>query len=366
MRNRSVVIMVMFLILAGNIGSAADDLEVLIKEHIQTFQPVRLYLSKTEALGIYYLHLRGSQELLLNQLTNSSILQAHDSYGIVFTATSSCSECYVYIFQVYSTGKLVRIFPAGNFDEIDVGNVNPVQAGQRYYVPARTKVFELGNPPALRDLYVMVSRHRATDIVTYYEAMLLAQAERAIRDEESYRTEILRILRAQQGNVSHVSPIVYGDWLKHEVVNSPVRVRDIVDWFSLMGANPPTRWVKGVSSPPDTTSKITLFHLFQKGSAALLPEAYPILYEYGKALENELSDVFLEIAAHADDAGNQAANLELSRLRARVIKEYLTTEFAIAEERLKPEGYGDSNPLVLNDTEEGHKLNNRIELIRIK
>lgn len=366
MRNKGMIFMIMmFLLLIWNTGSDASDLVALIEEHIHTFQPVKLSLTDTEALDIYYLHLRGSQELLLNQLTNSSILQAHDSYGIVFTATSLCAECFVYIFQVYTTGRLVQIFPAGSFDDIDMGNINPVRTGQKYYVPARTKVFELGNPPALSDLYVMVLPHHATDIVEYYEAMLLAQAEEATRDEDSYRAEILRILHAQEKNVSHITPKVYGDWLKHEVVSSPVRVRDIVTWFSFKESDS-SNWIpKGVASP-DSMPKATLFDLFEERSSILTPEAYPILYEYGKALHTQLPNVFLEIAAYTDDFGDQGQNVELSRLRASVVKEYLTTEFAIADERLQTAGYEASNPLLAQDAEKERQFNNRIELIRIK
>jgi hypothetical protein len=353
------------LLFAGSTRSDANDLVTLIEDHIHTFQPVKLSLANTEAVDIHYLHLRGSQEIVLNQLTNSSTLQAHDSYGIVFTAANSCAECFVYIFQVYTTGKLVRIFPAGSFDDIDMGNINPVRAGQKYYVPARTKVFELGNPPALSDLYVIVSPHHASEVVEYYEAMLLAQAEGATRDEDSYRAEILRILHAQEGNMSHITPNVYGDWLKHEVISSPVRVRDIVTWFSFKESEPSSNWIpKGVVSP-DSMPKATLFDLFEERSAILVPEAYPILYEYGKALQKELSGVSLKIAAYTDEFEDQDKNVELSRLRAGVVKEYLTNKFAIADQRLQTAGYATGMPLS-QKAEKDRQFNNRIEFIRIK
>ena len=73
-------------------------------------------------------------------------------------------------------------------------------------------------------------------------------------------------------------------------------------------------------------------------------------------------DVVIEIGGHTDNVGDKAANLKLSENRARAVRSVLVS-CGVKESALLTKGYGDSKPKpgVLNNREEGHFLNRRIE-----
>jgi outer membrane protein OmpA-like peptidoglycan-associated protein len=101
--------------------------------------------------------------------------------------------------------------------------------------------------------------------------------------------------------------------------------------------------------------------LFASGSADLLPEAEPELGALYKLLkENE--QVKIRIDGHTDDIGEAAANLNLSKLRATAVQAYLAKQ-GIPKDRMQVQFFGESKPLGSNTTEEGKRLNRRIEIL---
>ncbi len=70
----------------------------------------------------------------------------------------------------------------------------------------------------------------------------------------------------------------------------------------------------------------------------------------------------VKIAGHTDTSGNKQKNLELSRDRARAVSGYLISR-GIPREQLLAQGYGSSQPIATNETEQGRTRNRRIEVI---
>lgn len=68
----------------------------------------------------------------------------------------------------------------------------------------------------------------------------------------------------------------------------------------------------------------------------------------------------LRIKAFTDNTGTNDFNLELSELRAAAVVEYLVSQ-GIDAERLIPLGFGNTQPKVSNDSEEGRAANRRVE-----
>lgn len=64
---------------------------------------------------------------------------------------------------------------------------------------------------------------------------------------------------------------------------------------------------------------------------------------------------------HASNEGNKSHNMQLSELRAKAICDYLSAN-GILPERLSYVGKGDTEPLVLNDTEANKSKNRRVEI----
>ncbi|HCX24323.1 MAG: hypothetical protein CMB80_13565 [Flammeovirgaceae bacterium] len=72
-------------------------------------------------------------------------------------------------------------------------------------------------------------------------------------------------------------------------------------------------------------------------------------------------DLRVEIAAHTDDVGSAAYNAALSDRRAQSVVRFLI-ENKIPEDRFVAKGYGESQPIVPNDSEENKAKNRRVVL----
>jgi len=66
----------------------------------------------------------------------------------------------------------------------------------------------------------------------------------------------------------------------------------------------------------------------------------------------------VEIQGHTDNTGRPESNLALSELRAKSVVEYLVLK-GITATRLQFRGFGETNPVTTNQTEDGRKLNRR-------
>ncbi|WP_245882799.1 OmpA family protein [Hymenobacter chitinivorans] len=75
----------------------------------------------------------------------------------------------------------------------------------------------------------------------------------------------------------------------------------------------------------------------------------------------QYQDVQVEVSGHTDDVGADADNITLSQNRARSVYNYLV-EHGVKATRLRYKGYGETKPLVANDTDAHRQQNRRIEL----
>jgi OOP family OmpA-OmpF porin len=69
------------------------------------------------------------------------------------------------------------------------------------------------------------------------------------------------------------------------------------------------------------------------------------------------------IEGHTDDVGDTDRNLKLSQRRAESVVDYLVANYNIARNRLTATGYGESQPIADNSTEEGKRHNRRIKAV---
>lgn len=99
---------------------------------------------------------------------------------------------------------------------------------------------------------------------------------------------------------------------------------------------------------------------FESGKATLAAEAYTVLNELVDYLKRK-DDEKIEIGGHTDDVGKAEANMILSKDRANTVMSYLVGQ-GIAAERLTAKGYGFTEPVTDNDTEEGRRTNRRTEV----
>ncbi len=101
--------------------------------------------------------------------------------------------------------------------------------------------------------------------------------------------------------------------------------------------------------------------LFAFDSSVIRENAKPSLARIVRALANN-PDKQLSIAGHTCDIGSESYNQGLSERRANSVKEYLVNS-GISANRISTSGYGETRPLVPNQSEEARMLNRRVEMV---
>lgn len=115
----------------------------------------------------------------------------------------------------------------------------------------------------------------------------------------------------------------------------------------------------------DIGKKIVLNNIFfDFNKATISPES---VAELDRALKmmNEIKSLQIEISGHTDNVGTESYNLKLSEQRAKAVVAHLVSK-GIDKKRLTYKGYGYSQPVATNDTEEGRQLNRRTEFKILK
>jgi outer membrane protein OmpA-like peptidoglycan-associated protein len=97
--------------------------------------------------------------------------------------------------------------------------------------------------------------------------------------------------------------------------------------------------------------------LFEYNKSDILPESEHIIDEIVDVLMSKPS-IRLEIQGHTDNIGGIQFNQELSERRAKAVMDALISK-GIEERRLRYRGFGYSQPVASNDTEEGRAQNRR-------
>jgi OmpA-OmpF porin, OOP family len=99
---------------------------------------------------------------------------------------------------------------------------------------------------------------------------------------------------------------------------------------------------------------------FDFGKSTLRPSSYPTLDQLVEYLQRK-DDERVEIGGHTDNIGTPARNLKLSQERAQSIVNYLISK-GIGAERVTAKGYGATDPIAENNSEEGRQRNRRTEV----
>tara|TARA_R110002049_G_scaffold191811_4_gene360745 strand:- start:358 stop:2037 length:1680 start_codon:yes stop_codon:yes gene_type:complete len=113
-----------------------------------------------------------------------------------------------------------------------------------------------------------------------------------------------------------------------------------------------------------------------KNTANLLSNGFTILFDFGSSsltinAINQLSSMIkviddrkstkVQLVGHADERDSESVNMEVSRRRAEVVKQYLISQ-GFAEKNIKTSAKGESTPVASNSTEEGRAKNRRVEI----
>lgn len=103
---------------------------------------------------------------------------------------------------------------------------------------------------------------------------------------------------------------------------------------------------------------------FDTDSDVLRPESYQELNRC-VAFMNANPGIFIEIGGHTNNKCSDSYCVELSKKRARAVRDYLILH-GIAPEKVTAVGYGKTRPVTTNDTPEGLERNQRVEFTVLK
>lgn len=115
----------------------------------------------------------------------------------------------------------------------------------------------------------------------------------------------------------------------------------------------------------DIGKKIVLNNIFFDFNKASLRQESIAELDRAVKLMNEIKSLQIEISGHTDNIGTEAYNLKLSEQRAKAVVSHLISK-GIDKKRLIYKGYGFSQPIAANDTEEGRQMNRRTEFKVLK
>ncbi|MGD1841641.1 MAG: OmpA family protein [Thermonemataceae bacterium] len=107
-------------------------------------------------------------------------------------------------------------------------------------------------------------------------------------------------------------------------------------------------------------TKVTLNNIFfDTGKYDIKEKSKTELEKFIQFMEDN-PQVKGEISGHTDNVGDAASNVTLSLQRAKAVYNYLIKN-GVDANRLRYQGYGQTQPTATNDTPEGRQLNRRIE-----
>jgi len=104
--------------------------------------------------------------------------------------------------------------------------------------------------------------------------------------------------------------------------------------------------------------------LFNTGKSSFQKQTLPVLVSITGILKENPTAKF-NISGHTDSIGNASFNLKLSKERAATVKDYLVSN-GVSADRLTSDGFGDTQPIGSNSTNEGRASNRRVEVKYVK
>ena len=102
--------------------------------------------------------------------------------------------------------------------------------------------------------------------------------------------------------------------------------------------------------------------LFKTGEHMLTEEGLGAIEELALKMKN-IKKGTITVEGHTDDVGNTVSNKTLSQKRAASVADALKKAIGKPTFKWKKIGYGDSKPLVANDSDENRQKNRRVEIL---
>lgn len=110
------------------------------------------------------------------------------------------------------------------------------------------------------------------------------------------------------------------------------------------------------------TIRLLSSYFFEQGEYRLKREAYDQVKRIGETLKELDRKVHIEGHTDSIPAHGRISNWELSTLRSSSVARLFIQDLDFAANRVSTSGYADTRPIANNRTEEGRRLNRRVEI----
>ncbi len=126
----------------------------------------------------------------------------------------------------------------------------------------------------------------------------------------------------------------------------------------------PARDIKNALST--SQGKVDLTVNFAYDSDKIKSEGHVQILEIANALKSpELNGTRIRIEGHTDNTGGDGYNMDLSYRRAITVMRTLAEEYEIPGSIFEVKGFGETQPIASNATDDGRALNRRVTLVNI-
>ena len=140
---------------------------------------------------------------------------------------------------------------------------------------------------------------------------------------------------------------------------------DSTDYSQFEIPNQAGKYTSELSIQIESPKVYTLDNVFfDTGMAILKPSSFKALNNLVEVMKLKPA-LIIEIAGHTDNTGPYEVNKKLSQDRSEAVRNYLIKN-GISAGRLTAKGYGDTEPVASNDTDEGKQKNRRTEVRIVK
>lgn len=175
------------------------------------------------------------------------------------------------------------------------------------------------------------------------------------------------IVEAPQYVVPDAAPMFIKIVGEYPSASEPVKVAAAPLPVPSAGVQPPGAAVNSKSAPAQVDKRcckpnVKTTVLFDADKVNLKARYHKKLDEVGTLLkENPGSKV--TISGHTSAVGSKDTNLELSQLRAEMLRKYIVNKFGIDGSRIISNGFGSDKPVATNKTASGRSKNRRLDVI---
>ncbi len=100
---------------------------------------------------------------------------------------------------------------------------------------------------------------------------------------------------------------------------------------------------------------------FDQGSATVTTDDRAALDTFAAMVKDGFTQYSFEVQGHTDAVGSPQTNQTLSERRAQAVRDYLIKKHGLSADKLVVKGFGQTQPIASNETEDGRAKNRRVQ-----